>query len=835
VEAAMEKTDWYVHKFGGTSLANAKRYQAAAQIIKAAPGERAVVVSAMAGTTDTLIHLLNLAQAQDGGYRSEFGKLLTRHRETISTLLHSASDSVVESIIQKLESDAKDIEDVLRVVWLTGSYSEELVDYVSGYGEIWSAQILTAFLNQEGQPALFVDARRFLTVDHLASGPRIHADESKERLSTIVNGRTGSQIMVVTGYIARDSSGKPTTLKRNGSDFSASIIGALLSSRSITIWTDVSGVMSADPRKVPNAVVSPELSYHEAAELAYFGAKVIHPSTMGPAINQQIPIFIKNALDPKQPGSRIHLPQKGECAPVGHAVRGFATVDEIALVNLEGTGMIGVPGIAEKVFRNLSDVGVSVVMISQASSEHSICVAVPISQGKLAQSTLEDAFLAEIKNGRIQTVDVIHPCSILAAVGDRMAETPGVAGRFFGALGKAGINIRAVAQGSSERNISVVVDQKDAARGLQAVHAAFYLSDQTISVGLVGPGLIGQALLAQLQAQHDTLKEKLNLDFRIRGIASSTHMQLWDDNFTDSLSEQWKEHATTVDLDLFRTHIQTDSLPHAVIIDCTASDHIAAHTPSWLENGVHVVTPNKKAASGPLALIRQLDNARKVGNTHFFSEATVGAGLPVLSTLRDLLKTGDHIFRIEGVLSGTLSHLFNSFDGSVPFSELVEDARIKGYTEPDPRDDLSGMDVARKAIILAREMGWKVELKDIPVESLVPAHLQETPSVEDFLKQFSDADPKMKELLQKAEAEDAVLRYVASIDEKDGCKVELKRYPKSHAFARISGSDNILAFTTTRYQHQPLIVQGPGAGPEVTAGGVFSDLLRLAAHLGARS
>lgn len=831
----MSAQSWHVHKFGGTSLANAHRYRSAARIITDAPGKRTVVVSAMAGTTDTLIRLLRQAQERNGNYRSEFGELLTRHRNAISTLMEKGSAGIRESIVQRLEKDAKDIEDILRVIWLTGSFSEELVDYVSGYGELWSAQILAAYFNQEGVTAAFIDARQFLTVDHLQSGPHIDWGESSTRLDALLNKSVGADVLVITGYIAREPSGKSTTLKRNGSDFSASIIGSLLNAESITIWTDVPGVLSADPRKVPDAVVSPELSYHEAAELAYFGARVIHPSTMGPAIDKKIPIFIRNSLDPAQPGSRIHLPQKRESARAGHAVRGFATVDEIALVNLEGTGMIGVPGIAEKVFRNLSDVGVSVVMISQASSEHSICVAVPTSQGDLAQKTLEDAFLAEIKHGRIQTVDVIQPCSILAAVGDRMAETPGVAGRFFGALGRARINIRAVAQGSSERNISVVVDQKDAARGLQAVHAGFYLSDQTISVGLVGPGLIGKALLAQLQAQHDGLKEKLNLDFRIRGVATSTHMQLWDDNFMEPLDDGWKETAVPVDLIRFREHIQTDSLPHAVIVDCTASDAIAAHTPSWLRSGVHVVTPNKKASSGPLSLVQQLDDARRAGNTHFFSEATVGAGLPVLSTLRDLLKTGDHIFRIEGVLSGTLSHLFNSFDGTVPFSALVDDARAKGYTEPDPRDDLSGMDVARKAIILAREMGWKVELQDIPVESLVPAHLQETPSVEDFLKRFSDADPKMQELLQKAQAEDAVLRYVAIIDENEGCRVDLKRYPKTHAFARISGSDNILAFTTTRYQHQPLIVQGPGAGPEVTAGGVFSDLLRLAAHLGARS
>lgn len=830
----MSAEHWTVHKFGGTSLGHAERLKNAATIIQKDNHRRAVIVSAMGGTTDALIGLLHQAQTRDGDYRNAFGQVLKRHKDTIHALLGDSPNDQTTALLERLEHDAKDIEDVLRVVWLTESYSEELLDFISGYGELWSAQILSAYLNQTSIAAEFIDAREFLTVDHLPSGPKINWEECQRRLQLITQ-KSSAPVFIITGYIARTSEGKPTTLKRNGSDFSASIIGSLLSAQSITIWTDVNGVMSADPRKVPDAVVSERLSYHEAAELAYFGAKVIHPSTMGPAIAKQIPIFIRNAMAPEQPGTCIHLSQDEPATQAGHAVRGFATIDDIALVNLEGTGMIGVPGIAEKVFRSLSDEGVSVVMISQASSEHSICVAVPLSDGPTAQRTLEEAFLAEIQNGRIQTVDCIHPCTILAAVGDRMAETPGVSGRFFGALGKAGINIRAVAQGSSERNISVVIDQRDAQRGLKAVHAGFYLSDQTISVGLVGPGLIGKALIHQLQHQRESLKTQFNMDFRIRGVANSKQMTLWDTPLEGPFSEDWINSAQTLDLERFRSHIQSDALPHAVIIDCTASDQIAAQTPSWLRHGVHVVTPNKKAPAGGSELQEALQKAKLEGNTHFFSEATVGAGLPVLSTLRDLQKSGDEVFRIEGVLSGTLSHLFNAFDGSTPFSSLVEDARKKGYTEPDPRDDLSGMDVARKALILAREMGWTLELSDIPVHSLVPEHLRDTPSIDDFLSRFSDADAQMHALLDEANEQNSVLRYVAVLEQGGSCRVDLKQYAKDHAFARISGSDNILAFTTRRYKEQPLIIQGPGAGPEVTAGGVFSDLLRLAAHLGARS
>ncbi len=441
-------------------------------------------------------------------------------------------------------------------------------------------------------------------------------------------------------------------------------------------------------------------------------------------------------------------------------------------------------------------------MISQASSEHSICFAVPEDQGEMAKNTVEKAFYLEIQQKQIQSVALIKNTSILAAVGDNMVEVPGVAAKFFLALAKAGVSVRAIAQGSSERNISVVIDQAEATKALRAVHAGFYLSAQTISVGVIGTGVVGGALLKQLDSQKNLLKSKFNIDLRVRGTANSKEMQL------DGKA------AVKFDADVFTKHIKAEHIPHSVIIDCTSNEDIAGRYLGWLEQGIHVITPNKKANSGPLDTYRKLRQSELELNSHYLYEATVGAGLPIITTLKDLIQTGDQIVQIEGVLSGTLSYIFNTFSDSVSFSSVVADAKAKGYTEPDPRDDLSGLDVARKLIILGREIGANIELKDVKVQSLVP---------------MSDAD--MAKLQKEADARGEVLRYVGIVNAEGKASVELKSYSKTHSFSRLSGTDNIIAFTTARYSKQPLIVQGPGAGPDVTAAGIFADLLRLASYV----
>ncbi len=823
-----ESVAWVVHKFGGTSVANAERYRNAARLVRAEAADRAaVVVSAMSGVTDALLALVSRARRRDEGYGEALEALHARHVEAARALLPDDEARRIEAV---LRADARDLADVLRAVWLGRSASELTEELVSGYGEVWSAQMLCAHLRAEGADATWLDARTALVVHPGELGPRIDWAVSGERVREFLASHP-ERVVVVTGFVAATPEGVPTTLKRNGSDFSASIFGALLDAREIVIWTDVDGVLSADPRRVPEAELVPEMSYDEACELAYFGAKVLHPRTMEPAVARGIPIRIRNSFNPSHPGSVIRA--AGAVGRREVPVSGFSTFDRVALVNVEGTGMIGVPGVAQRIFGALREVSVSVVLISQASSEHSVCFAVPEAQGAAAREAVERAFARELGAGQIQRVDLVPGQSVLAAVGDGMARAPGVAARFFSALSKAGVNVRAIAQGSSERNLSVVIDGADASRALRAVHAGFYLSERVLSLGLVGVGQVGRALLAQLEERAPVLRERFRLDIRLRAVADSRRMVLAEKSLSPGEAlEALARGGAPVDLDALAAHVGAAHLPHGAVVDCSASELVAGRYEAWMHRGLHVVTPNKRAGAGPIARYRALRALGETRGRHWLYEATVGAGLPVITTLRDMVQTGDRVERVEGVLSGTLSYVFNVFDGSAPFSEVVRDARARGYTEPDPRDDLSGMDVARKLVILAREMGVEIELSDVEVESLVPADAASATSPEEFLDRLRASDDAMAARVRAARDAGARLRYVGVVDAAGRARVSLSPYPERHAFSRLAETDNVFAFTSARYPAaQPLVVQGPGAGPAVTAGGVFADLLRLASWI----
>jgi aspartokinase/homoserine dehydrogenase 1 len=817
-----------VHKFGGTSLADADCIRRVAEILIARPeAQRAAVVSAMGGVTNSLVRVVHLAAARDSaGYAELLTELEERHRETIASLV---SDGTARQLGAQIERDLADIRDVLHATTLLRRYSRETLDLVSGYGEIWSARMLSAHLLDRGSPATCLDAREVLVAEWRGSAPEIDWQASRAKLQTwLERHEQGAATLVVTGFIASTADGVATTLGRNGSDFSASIFAALLDADEIHIWTDVDGVMSADPRLVPEAVTLDEMSYDEAMELAYFGAKVIHPSTMAPAVQRGLPIFIRNTFRPELQGTRIHAGPSS-----GFAVKGLATVEAIALLNLEGTGMIGVPGTAQRLFGALRDEGISVIMISQGSSEHSICFAVPAGTADRARDAVERAFFAEQHHGQIQSVEVTSGCGILAVVGDGMAGRPGIAAKFFSALGKARVNIRAIAQGSSERNISVVVDEADMQRALRAAHSGLYLSSQTLSIGMIGAGSVGGELLRQVSKQLTRLKDEFDVDLRVRAVATSTRMLLSDrpvdlECWRDALAASGEP----LDLDRLVAHVHADHLPHAALIDCTASDDVARRYESWLGRGVHVITPNKRANASDMAYYRRLRQSNRSVGAHYLYETTVGAALPIIQTLRDLVQTGDEISEIEGILSGTLSFLFNAYDGSRPFSALVAEARSLGYTEPDPRDDLSGMDVARKVVILAREMGVSLELGDVDLRSLVPEALQGG-TIEQFFAALPEHDAAMEARRRDAHAAGNVLRFVGRVSRDGQASVGLRAYAANHPFARVQLTDNIVLFRTTRYRENPLVVQGPGAGREVTAAGVFADLLRLTSYLGA--
>jgi bifunctional aspartokinase / homoserine dehydrogenase 1 len=820
---------WVVHKFGGSSVADADCFRRVATILDSMPAQRlGVVLSACRGVTDALLRLVALAERQDDGYRGEIASLRVRHAAIAEALLTSQSSRLY---LAGFDRDCHDLEGILHTVKLTRAAAQNVSDLIAGYGEIWSTKLFHRFMEERSGrkgPFQWIDARKVVVVEWGPLGPGIQWAESRAKLREAV-APDFKGTLIITGFIASDRRGVQTTLGRNGSDFSASIFGALLDSSEIHIWTDVDGVLSADPRRVPDATVIDSLSYNEAMELAYFGAKVIHPQTMAPAVGSGIPIWIRNTFAPEKVGTLI-------CAKPQSAllVKGITSIEKVALINLEGAGMIGVPGTAHRLFGALREEGISVILISQGSSEHSICCAIPQDQAERAAAVVRNAFERELKEGQIQNVDIDPDMAILAAVGDGMAGTPGVAAKVFNALGSTSVNIRAIAQGASERNISVVVDGKHATRALRAVHAGLYLSPHTISVGVIGPGTVGRVLLNQLASQSARLHEQAKLDFRVRGIAASKKMLLSDSGVAlESWKEQFETKSVAMDFDRFLEHVRVDYLPHTVIIDCTASADIARRYPEWLAAGIHIITPNKKANSADLPFYRRLREARRAGGAHYLYETTVGAGLPVVQTLRDLRETGDEITSVEGIFSGTLAYLFNTYDGRTSFSDIVRDARQRGYTEPDPRDDLSGMDVARKLIILGREMGLDLELSDVKVESLVPPGL-ESGSIEEFMSRLPQFDSSMNDRLETARARGKVLRYVGRLTADGKATVGVVELESKHAFANIALTDNVVRFATRRYCDNPLIVQGPGAGPEVTAGGVFADLLRLAAYLGAR-
>ncbi len=793
---------YIVHKFGGSSVKDAVRLNAITPLITG--DHPIVVVSAMDKTTNALQFALDAAKDKQA-IDSIIDPIFNAHKTVIDTLLTGDAQT---HLLDLLTHDIHNIKNILSTVAVVASYSEQIRDLVLSYGELWSAQILTAYLAQT-KKAVFVDAldviHTYIHQDTLA----IDWAQSETQLQSYLT-ENPDAIMVIPGFTARDENGKRTILGRNGSDYSAAIIAKLVHARELIIWTDVDGVYSADPKRVPSAFVLDELSYEEALELAYFGAGVLHPKAIAPAIEDQIPILIRNSYNVDAKGTMIHQSIKPSNLPI----RGISSIENIALINIEGAGMIGVSGFAAKLFGILQAKHISIILITQASSEHSICFAIPAVQSQEALNVLNEQLKFEIKEKIIERISCDEHCSILAVVGEGMIGTRGILAKLTQSLFNAHVNIRAIAQGSSERNISLVVASQEINRAMRAVHGGFYLSNKAISIGVIGSGLVGSSLLKQIEHTRKNLAENDGINLYVRGIANSKQMRL-----SDGILEP-------TDLDKFSDYIIAEDIPHAVIIDCTASDQIAARYLDWMKKGAHIITPNKRAGSGDFNYYQELKaNAKNLGR-HFLYETTVCAGLPVIKTLQDLIQTGDDVYSIEGTVSGTLGYIFHELSLGQPFSSVVKQAKALGYTEPDPRDDLSGMDVARKMVVLARELGFSTTLADVTVENLIPEALREC-SVDEFMTRLPEFDHLMQTRVEAATKANEKFVYVGSIEANGTVRVAMKSYPLDHPFARLSGADNMLCFRTKRYDKQPLIIQGPGAGAEVTAAGIFADVLRL--------
>jgi len=807
-----------VLKFGGTSVGTSDSIRKVAEVLRGRKNI-VVVVSAVGGITNRLIKTAELAASANEAYEQELQSIDRHHMDLIRALITSKDQT---SLIGKVKLLLKNLEDLLHGISLVRDLSPRSLDLVQSYGERISAQIIATFLAQEGIAAHYIDSRDLVRTDDTFGAAKVDFRLTNKKIKESINFQ--ESIPVVTGFIGYNKEDVTTTLGRGGSDFTASIFAAALGAETLEIWTDVDGVMTADPRRVKDAFSIKHLSYNEAMELSYFGAKVIYPPTLQPVITKSIPLVIRNTFNTDFEGTLIH----GKTKSAGRFVKGIASVDHISLVSVIGSGLVGVPGTASRLFGALANRNINVILISQASSEHSICLAVAPSDASKAVEILSEEFQWELERRRVEKIAVEEDLSVLAIVGEQMKHTTGISSKLFSTLGQNGINIAAIAQGSSELNISVVIPKKDLVKALNALHEAFFLSDYTrVNLFLVGTGLIGATLLEQIKNQKDYLENKLKLRVKVAGVANSRNSVLQRNGISlNSWKKTVDKPGPGTDLGAFVSEMLSLNMANSVFVDCTSSEKVISYYENILDNAVSIVTPNKLANSTSYETYLKLKHKAFSKGVNFKYETNVGAGLPVINTLQDLLNSGDEVKAIEGVLSGTLSYIFNTFDGSIPFSEVVKQAKEKGFTEPDPRDDLSGEDVSRKILILAREAGFKMEPMQVTVEPFLSKEAFEANSVEDFFKILETEDEKMTSLLDSAKKKKSVLRYIAKFD---GVKatVSLQVVGSDHPFFSLSGSDNIIAFKTARYSERPLVVKGPGAGAEVTAAGVFAEILSI--------
>lgn len=813
-------------KFGGSSVATPDRIQSIAGIIKSyyTTGNKfAVVFSAFGGVTDLLIEMSSMAAKGDKAYKDSLEAFKKRHDAAVDELLQG---DLKEKTSKHITKNHEVLHSLLHGIFLVREASPRTMDYVLSFGERNSAFIIAQVLIQNGINASFLDTRNLIKTDKKFGQATVDQELSSQNIKAYF--QNNPEVQIATGFISSAKGGLTTTLGRGGSDYTAALLASGVDAEVIEIWTDVSGVLTADPRKVKKAFTIPSMTYAEAMEMSHFGAKVIYPPTLQPALKKNIPLRIKNTFEPDFEGTLV-----SDKSPLNDsAVKGISSISSISLLTLQGGGMFGVPGIAARLFNSLAQAGINVILITQGSSEHSISFAVQPQYANKARKRVESAFEYEINAGNIDKVKIENDLSVVAIIGENMRYQPGISGRMFQALGRNGINCIAIAQGSSELNISVVIPSSDEKKALNALHQSFFLSDtQQIHLFMVGVGLIGGTLISQIKAQSNFLKEKRHLEIKVVGLSNSTKM-LFSETGIDL--ENWKDQllssSVSADMGDFINKMTDLNLSNTIFIDNTANDYIASFYEKILDSSISIATPNKIATSSSYLHYQRLKTIAQHRGVQFKYETNVGAGLPVISTLNDLINSGDRIIKIEGVLSGSLSFIFNSFTKDQKFSAIVTKAKELGYTEPDPRIDLNGIDVRRKLIILARETGLALEAKDVEIESILPEACRNAPTIPEFFAELEKADDYFSQLIEEAEKEDKALRMIASLNNQKA-SISLQSVDASHPFYSLSGSDNMIVFTTERYKERPLVIRGPGAGAEVTAAGIFAELITIANYL----
>ena len=814
-------------KFGGTSVGSIASISALLNILEKEQQESekpVIVLSAMSGVTNLLTSMADKA-ALGKDYNVELKAIEDRHFEIIRALLPAAAQNPV---LSKLKLYFNELEELLQAIYNLQELSLQAKDLVLSYGERCSTFMVCHIAKQQFSNAIFADATQFIKTDSNFGQAKVDMQLTEFLVKDFYQIHAG-KMLFVTGFIASNGAQRVTTLGRGGSDYTAAILGSALNAHEIQIWTDVNGMMTADPRMVKKAFSLTELSYIEAMELSYFGAKVIYPPTMTPAFLKKIPIVIKNTFDVDFEGTYIRHGAKLSALPI----KGISSIDEISILNLAGSGMVGKAGFSGRLFSLLSREQINIVLITQSSSEHSITFAVKPDDAIKAVALISKEFDLELQAKKLDVPEVENGLAVLAIVGENMKRTPGISGKLFHALGRNGVNVHAIAQGSSEYNISVIIAKVDLSKAINAVHDAFYAElNKTLHIFCLGTGNIGKTLFEQLLIQMPFLAKNNDLQVKVMGISNTRKMLLSPNGIALA---QWEEtlnaQGEPAHLEDFVAQMKAMNLPNCVFVDNTASAMPVPFYQGIFEASISVVTCNKLGNSAGFEQYKTFKNTARKFGVDFYYETNVGAGLPIIRTLKDLMMSGDKVAKIEAILSGTISYIFNHFKGDAAFHEIVKEAQEKGYTEPDPRDDLNGKDFMRKMLILARDAGYALEEKDVSIESMLPEACLKAPTVEEFYRQLEVNAAYFTSMKTEAANQKKVLRYIGKLDG-GKASITLQMVDENHPFYMLSGSDNIISFTTDRYKDRPLVIKGPGAGAEVTAAGVFADIINVGGEKG---
>ncbi|MEP0214605.1 MAG: bifunctional aspartate kinase/homoserine dehydrogenase I [Cellulophaga sp.] len=807
-------------KFGGTSVANANNIELVKNIVKNSTEKTAVVVSAFGGVTDLLLKAAELASIHQEDYKKVFLEIEDRHLSTIKELVPVTNQS---RVLSKVKNELNILETLLEGAFFIGEITPKLSDKIVSYGELLSSYIISEYFISQDLDAVYKDSRDLLkTNTNYGKAAIYNFDDTNNLIEDFFNNNS-AKITVLGGFIASSVKGDSTTLGRGGSDYTAAIIAAAVNANDLEIWTDVSGMYTANPKLVKQAKAIVNISYKEAMELSHFGAKVLYPPTIQPVLTKGIPITIKNTFNPESQGTTItkNLEQNGK------TVRGISHIENISLISLEGPGMVGIPGISKRFFEVLSIAQISIVLITQASSEHSICVAIDANDVNLAEEAINNEFEYEISLKKIKPVLVENNLAIIALVGDHMKNHQGLSGKMFSTLGKNNVNIRVIAQGSSERNISAVIDKNDVKKALNSLHEKFFEENtKQLNLFIMGVGNVGSKLLHQVKQQKKYLKENLKLNIRVIGISNSRTMFFDEEGISLKNWETLLTSGEKANKEAFFDKVNKLNYRNSIFVDNTASATVSNTYADYLSNSISVVTCNKIACSSEYTNYSKLKYLAQKYNAPFLFETNVGAGLPIIDTLKHLIASGDKILKIQAVLSGSLNFVFNNFNDKTTFHDVVKQAQEEGYTEPDPKIDLSGIDVARKILILARESGYKLDIEEIKNAPFLPEESLNTTNNDDFFASLIKYEASFQDMYKAAAEKDSKLKYVAQFE--DGkASVGLQHIPKGHDFYNLEGSDNIVLFFTERYPNQPMIIKGAGAGADVTASGIFADIIRI--------